>query len=181
MRKILLILALVVIPVSLMAGDDAIAKKYFEVTGRHNDFMQRVFNFVILVGLLWYLLANPIKNFLKGREESIAGDLKEIEAKREAAKDAKITAEKALEDAKAKAVEIVEDAKKEAELLKSNILKHAEDELKMLEKVNNEKIDIERRRAIREATSKVLSDGISSDDIPLDSQKIIDIVTKEVA
>jgi len=181
MRKLLVILSIAIVPALLMAGDDAIAKKYLETTGRATDISPRIFDFVILAGLLWYLLANPIKNYLKGREDSIAGELKDIEAKREAAKDAKIAAEKALEDAKIKAVEIVEDAKKEAELLKSNIMKQAEQELVVLEKVSNEKMDIERRKALRETTSSVLSDGISSDDIPLDSEKIINIATKEVA
>ncbi len=182
MRKILTVVFFIAIPAILLAGGgDAVAEQYFKVTGRHTDFGPRIFNFVILAGLLWYLLANPIKEFLKNRSESIANELKEIEQKRQAAIDQKAKAEDEAKEAKVKAVEIVEDAKREAALLEENINKQAEQELITLEKVYNEKMEIERRKALKETTRRVLNENISTDDIPLDAKKIIDIVTKEVA
>jgi len=183
MKKVLTVVFFIAIPAILLAsgGDDAVAQQYFKVTGRHTDLGPRIFNFVILAALLWYLLANPIKEFLKNRRESIANELKEIEQKRQAAIDQKAKAEDEAKEAEVKAVEIVEDAKREAALLEENIKKQTEQELMTLEKVYNEKMEIERRKTIKETTKRVLNEGISSEDIPLDAEKIINIVTKEVA
>ena len=177
--KLFIVLA---IPALLLANaDNKMAEQYLELTGRATDFGPRVFNFVLLVALLYYLLANPLKKFLKDRTDSIANELAEIEKKREDAKDAKAKAEDELANAKVKATQILEDAKAEIELIKEKIAKQTEQELAIMEKVANEKIDIERRKALREATSSILNDNISTDDIPLDSQKIINIATKGVA
>jgi len=183
MKKFLTVILFIAIPAILMAsgGDDAIAQQYFKVTGRHTDLGPRIFNFVILVALLWYFLANPIKEFLKNRSDSIAKELKEIEEKRQAAIDHKAKAEEEAKEAEVKAVEIIEDAKREAALLEENIKRQTEQELVTLEKIYNEKMEIERRKTIKETTKRVLEEGISSEDIPLDAEKIINIVTKEVA
>jgi len=183
MGKFIKIAILLAIPALLLASgaESEAAEKYFEITGRHTDFVPRIFNFVILVGLLYYLLAEPLKNFLKNRSESIAKELKEIEARRQAARDAKLKAEEDLKLAKVKAKEIIEDAKKELELIKENIKKQTEAELIALEKIFNDKCEIEERKVIRETTLKALDENITNDDIPLDAKKIVNIVTKEVA
>ena len=183
MNRFLKIFIMLSIPALLLAsgGENEMAQKYFELTGRHTDFVPRVFNFILLVALLYYLLANPLKEFLKGRSEAIAKELADIEAKRQAAKDEKVKAQEELEAAKAKAKEIVEDAKNEISLIKENIKKHTEQELVALEKIFNDKCQIEERRVLRETTTTVLDENIETNDIPLDASKIVNIVTKEVA
>ncbi len=182
MNRFVKIFILLSIPALLLAsGDNELAQKYYELTGRHTDFVPRLFNFILLVALLYYLLANPIKEFLQARTEAIAKELAEIEALRQAAKDKKLKAQEELEYAKAKAKEILEDAKKEIALLKENIKKHTEQEVKALEKMCHEKCEIEQRKVLRETTANVLNESIEPNDIPLDAKKIINIVTKEVA
>ena len=182
MSRYIKLFIILVIPALLLANaDNKMAEQYLEITGRATDFAPRIFNFVLLVALLYYLLANPIKEFLKNRTNSIASELAEIERRRQASKDAKIKAEEDLESAKIKAKEIIEDAKAEIALIKQKIANHTEQELSTLEKVANEKMKIEERKVIKETTLNVLSESISSDDIPLDTSKIINIVTKEVA
>ncbi len=182
MGKILKIAMVFIVPTLLLAsGENEAAQRYFELTGRHTDFVPRLFNFILLVGLLYYLLAEPLKNFLKERTESIARELKEIEAARQASKEAQIKAQEELEKAKVKAKEILEDAKSELEVIKRQIEERTEQELHTLEKVFNDKCDIESRKMVKETTSKVLDESITNDDIPLDASKIINIVTKEVA
>jgi len=182
MGKFLKIAMICALPALLLAnGDNEAAQRYFELTGRHTDFVPRVFNFVLLVGLLYYLLAEPLKNFLKERTESIATELKEIEQARQASKEAQLKAKEELEKAKARAKEILEDAKAELELIKQQTLSRAEQELATLDKLFADKCSIEERKMVKETTSKVLDESIGSDDIPLDASKIINIVTKEVA
>jgi F-type H+-transporting ATPase subunit b len=182
MSRYLKIIALLAIPAFLLAsGDNKMAEQYLELTGRATDFGPRLFNFVLLAILLYYLLANPLKEFLKNRSDSIAMELAEIEKRRQASKDAKVKAEQDLELAKAKAKEIIEDAKAEVNLIKEKIFNQTEQELATLEKVTKEKMEIEKRKVVKETTVNVLNESISSDDIPLDASKIINIVTKEVA
>jgi len=182
MSRYLKVIALLAIPALLLAsGDNKMAEQYLELTGRATDFGPRLFNFVLLVALLYYLLANPLKEFLKNRSDSIAQELAEIEKRRQASKDAKIKAEQDLEAAKSKAKEIIEDAKAEISVIKEKIAKQTEQELVILEKVTKEKMEIEKRKVVKETTFNILNESISSDDIPLDASKIINIVTKEVA
>jgi len=185
MGKYVKIVIALAIPALLFAGGEhttsAMAEQYLKLTGRSTDFVPRLFNFVLLAVLLVYLLAKPIKEFLNNRSKQIADTLAEIEQKRQAAKDAKIAAEQELENAKAKVGEIIEDSKKEAELLKEKIKKATEQEIVTLEKSCNDMCEIERRKTIREVTTNILDENISSDDIPLDAQKIVNVVTKEVA
>jgi len=185
MGRYVKIVAILALPALLMAAGgaehNALAEQYYKMTGRHTDFVPRLFNFILLVGLLYYFLANPIKNYLNSRSQKIAKQLEEIEKKRHLAKSEKEKAQKALEEAKAKAKEIIEDAKKEATLIKEKIAKQTEAELLAMQKICEERCEIEERKALRETTIKVLDENIKSDDIPLDAKKIINIVTKEVA
>ncbi|OQX77833.1 MAG: F0F1 ATP synthase subunit B [Epsilonproteobacteria bacterium 4484_65] len=87
--KKLALLSLLMVPAMLLASGhaDGEATRYFAQTGRETDFWPRVVNFTIFASLLYYLIASPIKNFFVGRKEGIAGQLKEIEDKLQAAKD----------------------------------------------------------------------------------------------
>jgi len=53
--------------------------------------------------------------------------------------------------------------------------------LAILEKVYNDKCEIEKRKMVKETTVSLLKDNIDTGDIPLDASKIVNIVTKEVA
>ncbi|OQX73071.1 MAG: F0F1 ATP synthase subunit B [Campylobacteraceae bacterium 4484_4] len=180
--KKLSLLALFLIPaVVLASGGHSEESRYLAQTGRETDFIPRIFNFLIFAGMLYYLLANPIKNFFTGRQKGIADQLKEIEAKLQASKEEKKEAEAKIEENKKKAVEIVETAKKEAEILAAKIASNSESELKIMEKQFEEKMTLEERRVIREAIKDVLSNNIESDDIYLDERKVVDLLDKKVA
>jgi F-type H+-transporting ATPase subunit b len=181
MKKIVLLSLLVVPAVLLASGGDAESSRYFAQTGRETDFLPRVVNFVIFASLLYYLLANPIKNFFKGRTEGIAGQLNEIESKLQAAKDEKKEAQNRLEESEKRAKEIIADAKAEAVILAEKIATANENELAVLDKQFEEKIALEERKSAREAIDEILSDNITNDDIMLDESKVVQIISKKVA
>ena len=83
--KSIVTVALLLAPVLILANSghhvDPTATHYFKLTGREHDFWQRVLNFSIFAGLIYYLVANPIKEFFKGRSGDISNQIKEIEAK----------------------------------------------------------------------------------------------------
>ena len=181
MKKIILLSLLVVPAVLLASGGDAESSRYFAQTGRETDFLPRVFNFVIFASLLYYLIANPIKSFFKGRSSDIAAQLNEIEEKLQAAKDEKKDAQNRLKESEKKAEEILVDAKAEAVLLAEKIATANEEELVLLEKQLAEKIALEERKSAREVIDEVLSENITNDDIMLDEAKVVEIISKKVA
>jgi len=181
MKKIILLSLLAVPAVLLASGGDAESTRYFAQTGRESDFWPRVFNFTIFAALLYYLIANPIKDFFKGRSADIAKQLNEIEEKLQAAKDEKKEAQTRLDASEKKAEEILVDAKAEAVILAEKIAGANQNELALLEKQLEEKITLEERKSAREAIDEILSENITTDDINLDEKKVIDIISKKVA
>jgi len=181
MKKIIL-LALVIVPAILLANEGhSEESRYLLQTGRESDFWPRVINFTIFASILYYLLANPIKEYFTGRSEGIANQLKEIEAKLQVAQDEQKAAQVRLEESTQKASEIVEDAKKEAEILVAKINSATESELTVMEKQLEEQISLEERKAVREAIDEVLSENISADDIAVDNSKVVEVISKKVA
>jgi len=181
--KKLALSALLLLPAILLASghDGGEASRYFAQTGRESDFWPRVINFTIFASILYYLIANPVKSFFKERKEGIAGQLKEIESKLQAAKDEKREAQTRLDESVNKAAEIVEDAKNEAKILAEKIAEASENELLVLEKQFEEKIMLEERKAARDVIDEVLSENITAEDIMLNESKVVDIISKKVA
>ena len=181
MKKLALLSLLMVPAILLASGGDAESTRYFAQTGRETDFWPRAVNFIIFASLLYYLIASPIKNFFVGRKEGIAGQLREIEDKLQAAKDEKKEAQTRLDESGKKAEQIIADAKKEATLLAQKIAEANESELILMEKQLAEKMTLEERRSAREAIDEILSENITSDDIMIDEAKVVDIISKKVA
>lgn len=181
MKKLVLLSLLMVPAIVLASGVDAESSRYFAQTGRETDFWPRVVNFTIFAALLYYLLANPIKNFFKDRSEGIAAQLNEIEKKLQAAKDEKKEAQNRLDESEKRAEEILADAKVEATLLAEKIATTNQNDLAILDKQLEEKMSLEERRSAREAIDEILSDNITADDIMLDEAKVVEIISKKVA
>jgi len=181
MKKLALFALLMVPAILLASGGHGEESRYLAQTGRETDFWPRVVNFTIFAALLYYLIANPIKNFFKDRKEGIAAQLREIEEKLQAAKDEKKEAQARLDESNKKAEQIVEDAKKEAILLAQKISEANENELALMEKQFEEKMILEERKSAREAIDEILSENITNDDIMLDEAKVVDIISKKVA
>lgn len=182
MKKIVL-LSLLIVPAILLASGapEGEVTRYFQQTGRDNDFWQRIVNFTIFVSVLYYLIANPIKNFFKGRSEGIAGQLQEIEAKLQASKDEKKEAQSRLDESGRKADQIISDAKKEAIFLAQKIAEANESDLLLLSKQLEEKMAREERKSAREAIDEILSENITNEDILISESKVVDIISKKVA
>jgi F-type H+-transporting ATPase subunit b len=181
MKKIVLLSLLIVPAILLASGGDAESSRYFAQTGRETDFWPRAVNFIIFASLLYYLLANPIKNFFKGRTEGIAGQLNEIEKKLQAAKDEKKEAQNRLDESEKRAEEIIADAKAEAVILAEKIATGNENDLALLDKQLEEKMSLEERKSARDAIDEILSDNITNEDIMIDEAKVVEIISKKVA
>jgi F-type H+-transporting ATPase subunit b len=147
----------------------------------NSDFFYRVFNFTIFAGLLYYLAANPIKAFFKGRTEGISNQLVEIEEKLQASKNDRIVAEDNLVKAGKRAKEIVNDASKEAKVLSANIVEKNDKALVLLEKQAEEKQALEVKKATRETIDDILNNGFEVSDVNIDEAKVVSLISKKVA
>ena len=182
MKKIIL-LSLLVVPAVLLAsaGHGGEETRYFLQTGRETDFWPRMVNFTIFASVLYYILANPVKNFFNDRREGISSQLKEIEARLEAAKNAEKEAAALEEESHKKSEEIIEEAGKEAKILAAKIAEASVNDLALMDKLQEEKMTHEEKKSARDVIDEVLSENITNDDILVDEAKVVDIISKKVA
>ncbi|WP_456403450.1 F0F1 ATP synthase subunit B [Hydrogenimonas sp.] len=173
MRKILLTAALS-LPVMLFASGA-------EVSNGGTDFVPRLVNFIIFVAILYYFAAEPIKNFFKGRTAEIASQLEEVQNRLKATKKAKEDALAEYEAAQTTAEEIIEAAKKESQLLARKLDEQLQNELENLEKLQEEKMEVEKRQLVRKTVAEVLSELFKGDAIGMDEKKFVNLIMKKVA
>ena len=86
------------------------------------DIIQRTVNFIIFAGILYYLLASPIKSFFQGRSAGIRQELDRVQEKMKESKTAKELALQKIEDAEKFAADLIESSKKENRILNDNIM-----------------------------------------------------------
>ncbi len=173
MRKTLLAAALF-LPVVLLASEA-------EVSSGGTDFVPRLVNFIIFVAILYYFAAEPIKNFFKGRTAEIATRLEEVQNRLKAIKKAKEEAQAEYEAAQTTAEEIIEAAKKESQLLAKKLDEQLRTELENLEKLQAEKMEVEKRQLVRRTVSEVLDELFKGDAIGMDEKKFVNLIMKKVA
>jgi len=182
MYKKALYAILLLLPVALMAsGAEHEGSRYLAVAGRESDFIPRIFNFLVFFGLIYYLVATPLKDFFKGRRDGIANQLNEIESKLQEAKEAEKSAKHAVAESISKAKEILFDSQNEIELLNKHLRENSQNDLMMLAKQHAEKLEYEERRMVKDIVNTVLNDNIASDDIPLTETQVVDIVSRKAA
>ncbi len=151
-----------------------------EVASGGTDILPRTVNFLIFAAIIYYLVADPVKNFFKNRKGGIAKKLQMAQDKLKEAKEEKELVQKELENAKKMAVEIVETAKKESEILRQKLKESLEEELKLMEKNFKENCSLEERKVVRNVVKNVL-DEIVDDKISIDKKEFINLISKKVA
>ena len=166
-RYILLLLS----PVLLLASSG----------GGETDIVPRAINFIIFASIMYYLLADHVKNAYKGRIAGIADRLNSIQVKVKESVTAKEAAQAKVEEAKANALALVETSRKEAQLLCVKVTNDTDVELQNLEKGFKEKTQIEKRRMTRTVVANALDEMFDKDSISIDKEELVKIVMKKVA
>ena len=172
MKKIL-ILGLALAPLALLASSEGAETNY--------DIVQRTVNFIIFAGILWYLLADKIKAFFADRTTSIQAELDKVEDTLKASQEKVDDAAKKLEEAKTLAAEIVETAKSDIDSVKQKVIDSVEAEIANLDKSFDDKIKVETSKAKRQIVSEVLDELLSSENVSLTQDELVNIVIKKVA
>lgn len=107
----------------------------------------RIINFLIVVGVLYFLLSKHIRMFFSNRRDGIAKTISEAEQ-------SKISAEKRLSEWELKTKEtqsvilqMIEDAKKEGQFIKDSIIKSANEVSKKMREKTGREIEYETKKA----------------------------------
>lgn len=145
------------------------------------DIVPRTINFLIFAGILWYLLAKPVKSFFSGRAGEIASRLNSVQDKLRESKALKEAAEARVEEAKAFAKELQATTEKEKAILKQQIEAQSANEIEVLEKQMKDKEALAERQMVRGVVETVLADVTAQSTESLDKEKIADIIVKKVA
>ncbi|RLB00059.1 MAG: ATP synthase F0 subunit B, partial [Deltaproteobacteria bacterium] len=156
-------------------------------SGQLEDFLYRLLNFSILVGVMYYVTKKPLANFLANRKESIRRTLQELELK-------KAEAEKKYEEYQGKLAALDEETKKiieeyieEGEREKQKIIEAANKQAQYIkeqaqfairQEVKTAKADLQRE--IAEMTVKTAEEILRKNIKKKDHDRLIDEFRKKV-
>jgi F-type H+-transporting ATPase subunit b len=130
--------------------------------GGETDIVARTINFVIFAMIMYYLLANPAKEYFSSRSEGIKERLEEVQIKLQETKKEKEDAKNALLDAEKLAEDIVATAKQDALYISEKIEKQTAEHLKALERHADEIKELE-LRATKKVVVEEIVDGLFED------------------
>lgn len=145
------------------------------------DIVPRVINFAIFAGILYYLLAKPLKEYFGGRTTEIADRLTSIQDKLKESKAEKEQALQSVKNAEENAVDIVETAKKEADLLSEKVAQNLQKDLENLQKSHKDRVDVEKKKMTKGVVSEVIEEMFSSGKINIANEDLLNIIKKKVA
>jgi F-type H+-transporting ATPase subunit b len=145
------------------------------------DIVQRTVNFLVFAGILYYLLADPIKNYFGGRSSGIANDLEKVQERLRESKRLKETAELKIEDATRFVNELVEITRKECKILSDKVMAQCDLDVDVMQKQNNTLMDFEKRQMVRSVVNDVMGDVMLASDASMGNEAMTDILKKKVA
>ena len=173
MKKLLCML-LLILPIFVYASGSSDGSE-------STDIIPRTVNFLIFAAILYYFVANPIKDFFTGRKNSIASRLNSIQEKLKESSNQKIEAKELVEKAKIEAKSIMEVTKDETKILKAKILENLKMDMENLDKGFDDQTSIEQRKMTRSVILEVLDEVFAKDSLLLKKDELLDIVMKKVA
>ncbi len=145
------------------------------------DIIQRVINFAIFAGILYYLIAQPVKNAYNGRITGIAGKLSSIDEKLRASNAQRDEAIRQVESAKVTAAELGDLVEKEIEILLSKITQDTKNEIEALRRSYEDQKAFEERKITRVVVSEILEELFASDALKIDKDEFVNLVLKRVS
>ena len=145
------------------------------------DIVQRTVNFLIFAGIVYYLIAEPIKEFFNGRSADIAGELDKVQEKLRESKEAKEAVQAEIEEAQKFAVELQETAKKENVILNDRIVTQCESDLENMSKQHVSLMELDQRKMVRNTVDEIMSEILNEDSAGFNKEAMAKIIMKKVA
>lgn len=157
------------------------ASEHAPVAEVETDIIQRTVNFLIFAGIVYYLIAEPVKAYFTGRTQGIADELEKVQNRLKESKAAKEAANAKIDEAKKLAEEIMSSCKKENVIINEKMAAQLEFDLSNLEKQQSDVMELDKRQMVRQVVEEVLADALSQDNSGLDKDAFAEIILKKVA
>ena len=145
------------------------------------DIVQRTVNFALFAGLIWYLIAEPAKNYFAGRSQGIADEMQKVQDKLNESISLKKDALAKISDAEKFAEELAVTSKKENKILNDNIMTQCNVELEILAKQQVALMEFDQRKMVRAVVEETLSDVLSQSAEGFDKEAMANVILKKVA
>ena len=149
--------------------------------GGSTDIIQRTVNFILFAGLVWYLVAEPMKAYFNARSQGVADELKKVQDKLNETIALKKEALAKISDAEKYADALAISSKKENKVINDNIMVQCEVELENLAKQNISVTEFEQRKMVRSVVENVLNEVLSQSSDSFDKKAMADVILKKVA
>ncbi|MFT7859322.1 MAG: F0F1 ATP synthase subunit B [Sulfurimonas sp.] len=145
------------------------------------DIVQRTVNFLLFAGLVWYLVAEPVKNYFASRSGSIADELNKVQEKLKESVELKKEALAKISEAEKFAEELAATSKKENKILNDNIMTQCDAELEVMAKQHETKKEFETRNMVIEVVEEVISETLEQSSEVFDREAMANVILKKVA
>ena len=149
--------------------------------GGGTDIIQRTVNFLLFAGLVWYLVAEPIKAYFNSRSQGVADELEKVQDKLKETIALKKEALAKISEAEKFADALAVSSKKENKVINDNIMVQCEAELETLAKQNASLAEFEQRKMVRTVVEDVLNEVLSQSSDTFDKKAMADVILKKVA
>jgi F-type H+-transporting ATPase subunit b len=138
-------------------------------------FFFMLFNFLVLVVVLVFLLYRPIQGILEQRKQKISKDLSEAQKSKETWEQKQREAKMALEKASIEASQMVDNARSEAERIREEIMNKARQEAEDLRQRNQAEIERAKKAAQAELRDGAVKLAISAASKAIGSKMSVEI------
>ena len=145
------------------------------------DIVQRTVNFLLFVGLIWYLVGEPVKNYFTSRSRSIADELKRVQDKLDESVARKKEALAKISEAEKFAQELATSSKKENKIINDNIMSQCELDLETLNKQATANKEYAQRKMVRNVVEDILVETLSQSSSDFDKEAMVNVILKKVA
>jgi len=149
--------------------------------GGGTDIVQRTVNFLLFAGLVWYLVAEPIKSYFASRSQGISDELQKVQDKLSETISLKKEALAKISDAEKFADQLMISSKKENKIINDNMMIQCDAELEALAKQHNSLTDFEQRKMVRTVVEDMLNDVLSQSSDNFDKKAMANVILKKVA
>jgi F-type H+-transporting ATPase subunit b len=149
--------------------------------GAQTDIVQRTVNFLLFAGLIWYLVAEPVKSYFAARSKAISDELQKVQEKLNESIALKKEALSKITEAEKYASALEVTSKKENKLINDKMMLQCESELEILSKQNASLMDFEQRKMVRSVVENVLSEVLSQSADSFDTEAMANVILKKVA
>lgn len=171
MKKLLALFVLIA-PAIVFAGEHG---------SGHTDIIPRTFNFIIFVGLAYYLLGDAVKSIFSARREAIAADFEIAQKKLKESMTLREEAKAKAANASRHADDLIALARHESEMIAEKITEQGKRDIILLEKHFEEFKHSEERKMVLRCVEEELSKGLQKSTLGLDDKTIISLLEKKVA